>query len=369
MPMKRRVALFINDMNSIGGIQRVAANLARDLQAWYEVVLITMFSSTRTLFDHPGVRVETLGLPYYPGRFYPLYREMPVIGNRLRKVVRDQGIDSVICFWFHLASIAAVCLPRRVRTIGYEHIAFSGATGRWARIREWAYPRLDVVVSLTEQDRAQFSKLAKAVEVIPNYVRVPGAGNVTRQRILLTVGHIEHRKGIDRLLWALKEPLAAHRDWKLVIVGGGEVGHVEHWYLSYIHDLAGLLGISRQVELHPGTDRIGDWYERASVYVMGSRLEGFPMVLLEAKAHGLPVISYDCPTGPREIIRGGVDGFLIRGDHMEYAAAARQLMTDPLLRLRMGAAAVDDVTARFSPDRICRSWCNVIDGVLVSAPA
>ena len=93
------------------------------------------------------------------------------------------------------------------------------------------------------------------------------------------------------------------------------------------------------------------------------------MVLLEAKAHGLPVISYDCPTGPREIIHTGADGFLIGGNHMEFAAAAHQLMTDPMLRLRMGAAAVDDVIARFSPDRICRSWCDVIDGAFASAPA
>ena len=369
MATKRRIALFINDMNSMGGIQRVAANLARDLQAWYEVALITMFSPTKSLFNHSGVTVETLGLPYYPGRFYPRYREMPVIGNRLRKVVRDQGIDTVICFWFHLASIAAVCLPRKVRTIGYEHIAFSGATGRWARLRKWAYPWLDVVVSLSEQDRAQFARLAKAVQVIPNYVRVPEAGSLTRETILLTVGHIEHRKGIDRLLWALREPLAAHPDWKLVIVGGGEAGHVEHWYLSYIHDLAGLLGISDQVDLHPATDRIGDWYARASVYVMGSRLEGFPMVLLEAKAHGLPVISYDCPTGPREIVRSGVDGFLIRGNHTEFAAAANQLMMDLSLRLRMGAAGVDDVITRFSPDRICRTWCDVIEGTAASVPA
>jgi glycosyltransferase involved in cell wall biosynthesis len=292
MTKRHRIGLFIPDMNSMGGIQQVAVNMARDLRDRYDVVIVSMFSVHGRLFDDAGAPIVSLGFPYAQGQFNPRIRQILPVAARLRRVVADHQLDTIIGFWLHVSSIAAVALPRHVRTIGFEHIAFFGSKGYWAKVRKWCYPRLSAIVSLSEADREHLMRLNTNVRVIPNFVKIPSGGPApSREKILLAVGHIEHRKGLDRLLLALKQPLLAFPDWKFVFVGGGELGHTEHWTLSYLRDLAELLHIGRQVEFQPGTKAIGEWYDRASIYVMGSRLEGFPLVLLEAKAHGLPAIA------------------------------------------------------------------------------
>lgn len=359
---KIRVGLLLNDMNAAGGIQRVAANLARDLGNDFETVILTVYSSGNVIFDDPRLTVKSLNLPRGP--FYPRPREILGIGWQLRKLIAEERIDTVICFWFHWAIIAALALPKSVKKIGYEHIAFSAATGKWAKLRNWVYPRLDAVVSLAQEDSAQFAAISKRARVIPNYVELPEPGSfAAREKILLAVGHIEHRKGLDRLLWAMKDTLQANPDWKLAIVGGGDLGQVEQHYLSYLHALTGLLHLSSNVEFYPATHRINDWYRRASIMVMGSRLEGFPMVLLEAKSYGLPIVSYACPTGPREIVREGVDGFLIEDDAAAFGAAVQTLIEDAALRQRMGEAAREDVDLRFGEKRIYKLWHDLIEEV------
>jgi amylovoran biosynthesis glycosyltransferase AmsD len=87
------------------------------------------------------------------------------------------------------------------------------------------------------------------------------------------------------------------------------------------------------------------------------------MVLIEAKAHGLPAIAFDCPTGPKEIIRPGIDGYLIADDSEAFADAAMALMTNDDLRRRMGEAAQEDHRARFSVDSIIEQWRDLIEGL------
>ena len=129
-----------------------------------------------------------------------------------------------------------------------------------------------------------------------------------------------------------------------------------------------LLQLEGRVEFHPATSRIDDWYRRASIYVMGSRREGLPMVLIEAKAHGLPVIAFDCPTGPKEIVREGVDGFLIGRDSEAFGQAASSLMTDTALHQRMSEAALTDCRQRFSADAVLAQWCDLIEALHGDAP-
>ena len=106
---------------------------------------------------------------------------------------------------------------------------------------------------------------------------------------------------------------------------------------------------------------MGDWYRRASMYVMSSRFEGFPNTLLEAMAHGLPVVAFDCDTGPRDIIRPGVDGLLVAPDEgMDGLCRALDLsMNDKELRGRMATEAIK-VRERFSIDSIASQWDEVL---------
>lgn len=394
-----RVAFFLNDMCVPGGIQRVAANLARDLQPHCDTRILTVYSCPGTVFADAGVCRDSLGLPFTPDGFFPSGSEMWRIGWRLRQYVVEQRIDILVCFWWHLAIVGALALPRSVVRIGYEHIAYSAAFGHWEGWRRLAYPRLDAIVSLTEEDRPRYEALSQRsllqrmrrafrrqsleaprvnsgasseardrarVRVIPNYV----ASNLNprpadqRESILLAVGHVEPRKGLDRLLWALQRPLLSHPGWRLVILGDDSRASHHANYRGRLQMQAALLGLTGRIDLLPSTPAVQQWYQRAAIYVMGSHLEGLPMVLLEAKSHGLPIISFDCPTGPREIVQHGIDGFLAGNDIDAFADAASCLMADPALRRRMGEAALEDARQRFSPERITGMWLDLFEAGL-----
>jgi glycosyltransferase involved in cell wall biosynthesis len=269
-----------------------------------------------------------------------------------------------VSIWYDWSSVAALALPRSVKKIGWEHISYGEATATWHRIRSKTYPYLDAVVSLTQEDCPAFKRVSRHVRCIPNYVEavVPGP-SADREDILLTIGHLIPRKGLDRLLWALKRPLQDNPGWKLVVVGGGEKGHADRRHLYWVSTLMQLLQLQGRVEFYPATDEIEAWYRRASIYVMGSRREGLPMVLIEAKAHGLPVVAFDCPTGPKEIIRSGIDGILVDNDSNEFGESVSKLMHDAELRDRMGAAGVEDVKQRFSMHLAVREWLDLIESL------
>lgn len=361
---RRRVAVLINDMSASGGIQRVAANLVRDLRPRYDTMLLSVEPLDSPVFHEPGLDFRSLDYKRGARSRRALLMEYVAVGRRLRRFVAREGVDTVLALWYDWASVAAFALPRGVKKIGCEHISYFEATPKMRWIRSKSYPRLDAVVCLTAEDLPRLAPISRSVHLIPNYVPpVPPHPAEGREPILLTVGHLDSRKGIDRLLWALKGPLLANPEWKLVVVGGGEKGHADWGYLDYVSVLLHLLQLDGRVEFHPATGRIDRWYGRASIYVMGSRREGLPMVLIEAKAHGLPIVSFDCPTGPREIVRPGLDGFLISGDGEAFADAAASLMTDAGLRRRMGEAAREDQRRRFSAEGVIGRWYELIEGL------
>ncbi len=361
---KRRVAVFINDMNYAGGIQRVAANLVRDLRPHYETMLLSVEPLKKPVFYEPGLDFRSLNYRRSAYTRTTKALEFARAGLRLRRFVAQHRIDTVLAIWYDWASVAALVLPSSVKKIGCEHISYCEASRNMARMRSQSYRFLDAVVSLTAADLPLLARISRSACVIPNHVGAVEPRPVEqREKILLTVGHLDSRKGIDRLLWGVKQALLEHPDWRLVVVGGGEKGHVDWGYMDYVSVLLHVLGLGDRVEFHAATRRIDRWYQRAAVYVMASRREGLPMVLLEAKAYGLPIVSFDCPTGPAEIVRSGVDGFLIKDDSEEFAEAASALMGDVDLRRRMSRAALADFRERFSTESVIAKWCDLIEAV------
>ncbi len=359
-----RLAVLLNDMNSSGGIQRVAVNLVRDLGERYDTRLLSVEPLRKPVFHDPDLHLASLGFVRRGSTRLRYLAQLSVIALRLRRYVIEHRIDIVLAIWYDFACIAALALPRSVVRIGCEHIAFEEAPRFWRSMRRLSYPWLDAVVGLTEADLPNLSRLSDRALVIPNAIRMPSrVADDRREKILLSVGHLISRKGLDRLLWALQKPLHDHPDWQLAIVGGGEKGHTDWGYLDYLATLLKLLKLEGRVVLYPATQRIEEWYQRASIYVMGSRQEGLPMVLIEAKSFGLPIVSFDCPTGPREIVRHEVDGFLIQDDDYAFGEAANALMTDAQLWHRMSTAALEDAQARFSVEAVSHRWFDLIDSL------
>ncbi len=209
--------------------------------------------------------------------------------------------------------------------------------------------RLDKLVVLTEKDREAWVELNNVVAIPDPLSLYPiGISPLTEKRVV-AVARYSHEKGIDLLLkaWSIVEKRVS--DWRLDVYGDGN----RTPYNQLIEDLH--IDNSRCV-LHGRTDNVEAEYVNSSIFVLSSRFEGFGMVLTEAMACGLPVVSFDCPWGPRSIITDGDDGLLVENGNVEaLAGSLTRLMDDADLLQRMAVRGVKNVQ-RFSVDYIAECW-------------
>ena len=209
--------------------------------------------------------------------------------------------------------------------------------------------RYDRLVVLTEEDKALCSHCPNASVIYnPRTIESDVVSPLTN-KIILATGRLTGQKNFTELVHIWGMIAKEYPDWKLYIVGDGESK-------EEIKEAIRSVGIEDQVELLPFSNNIQEHYLSASIFAMPSTYEGFGLVLVEAETCGLPVVSYACPCGPRDIIRHGEDGFLVNpGDKKAFAQHLRQLIESEELRQAMGRAARAN-SERFALDVIMKQW-------------
>jgi glycosyltransferase involved in cell wall biosynthesis len=217
--------------------------------------------------------------------------------------------------------------------------------------------RLDKLVVLTEKDREAWVELDNVVAIPDPLSLYPKKVSPLTEKRVVAVARYSHEKGIDLLLqaWAIAEKHAL--GWRLDVYGDGD-------RTSY-NQLIENLHIDRsRCELHGRTDNVETEYVNSSIFVLSSRFEGFGMVLTEAMACGLPVVSFDCPWGPRSIINDSADGLLVENGNVEALADGLiRLIGDDDLRRRMAANGIKNVQ-RFSIDYIAERWKKLFESTV-----
>lgn len=223
------------------------------------------------------------------------------------------------------------------------------------RINIWSYDR---IVLLTNEDLRLDWRSNTKLTVIPNPVTVPTASLSSLQnKIAIAVGRLEYPKNFESLIRTWGVVHQKHRDWRLEIWGDGSLreGLQEQINRNLLEKVVLLKGY---------TDDIYSKYENASFLVCSSLFEGFGLMMLEAMFSGLPIISYDCPCGPRELIQDNNNGFLVQlGDERMLAEQICRLIEDENLRQRMGASA-HVVAKGFSIEKITNQWITLFNSVL-----
>lgn len=354
----QHIIMLCSRLDLPGGIERAVVN-------------------TANLFNREGNSVTLVVLDETMETFYPVDKGISVIqhslsfgitpeGNvisrkikllsdvlKLRKIIKGLKPGIIISSEYPF-TVAAVLAGGRnhARLLAWEHHHFSWIKKNrfWSFLCSQAYSRLHGIVCLNKIEEEHYKKIAPTY-VIPNVVQnAKGSRSAGDSNTILSIGWLIPRKGIDLLLTAAKVVLAKHPDWKWKLIGKGEM---KEQVLAFIktEKLE-----DRFLLQDPGKSAINDEYLNVSLFVLSSRSEAFPMVLLEAMSFGVPCISFDCPSGPADIITNQMDGLLVEKENpAKLSEAISSLIVNKAERKRMGENAFQSVL-RFSPEAIYQLW-------------
>ena len=356
-----KITLIIATL-SCGGAERVLSNMANYWASRGRTVRILTFDDggVAPFYDlHSSVELCPLNIASHSSNIFATIRKSLKRLKILRQAIIASDPDIVISFLTN----ENVYTLLATRFLGYPvviservDIRHHSEDLRWSIMRKLIYPAAETVVVQTSALRHWMEKTLRGVSVvtIPNpVVKEVGAklkDTIVPNPYVLAVGRlINNQKGFDQLLAAFAELHNEYQDLKLVIAGEGP-------------DKGALLNLSRELGIEdkvimPGAIRnIGSLQENAALFVMSSLYEGFPNALCEAMASGVAVISYDCPSGPAEIIRDGIDGILVPvGDVDGLSKAMRNLMSNSSKRASMASRAAE-IMDRFSAELIMDRW-------------
>jgi glycosyltransferase involved in cell wall biosynthesis len=352
----KHIAIIIGNITRTGGTERATVNLANmliDLEYHVSIVSLSGSESEGSFYPlNKNVQQIYLQMQNAPQHWLdkPLYYFRFV--KRLNKVLKQYAFDIAIGTGHAINSLLVLIKPLQCKAIVCEHIDYNALPFFSNTFRRIIYRRANKVVVLTKNAENCFT-FAKVVR-IPNALPfMPQENpNIERQKIMLSVGRLSKEKGFDRLLLIAAKLKSVAPDWKIRIVGDGDMK-------NELLEQQQKLGLTDFVEWKPFTQNIVEEYLNSSIYIHASYTEAFPMVLLEAKSCGLPVVCFDYGSG-EDIITDAVDGFLVKdGDMDSFVSKVRCLTSDVELRTSMANAARKSV-APYLPENIGKEWDKMI---------
>lgn len=343
----KKIVLVIKDAYSYAGTENICNFMSECLGEQHAVTIYSLEGHGKTFypFEHVKEIVSFAG-----------YRN-PIKSAVAR--IHQEGFDRVflismgrLSVMFALWNLLAM-KKKRFKAYACEHIAINSFS-KPIKLMKWLLLRYyDQVIVLTDKDQQVFSRWNIPSQQIPNPVVYKAYQRQTRSHQALAVGRLDHQKGFDLLLDIWADFSKTHPTWKLVIAGDGELR-------QQLRQQAATLGITDSVNFVGKVSNINDYYRNSDMALMTSRYEGLPLVLLEAKSWSLPVVAYDCPTGPREIINHGEDGFLVAmNDKSTFLARMDQLASDDRLFYTM-SENTRQTALKFDGNQIKQSWLALI---------
>lgn len=351
-----KVCFFSGDITRSGGTERVGSIIANELSKDndYSVTFLSLWEQNKKPFFEINNKIKR----------YVLYDE-PVSGKKhffsyikkIHEFVTENEIDILIDIDGILDMYSIPALKRtKTKLISWEHFGFcQNPDGNYRKFtRKLAAKRADSIVVLTKKDKEHYEKNLKVKCTIksihnPMTIQEKEITYDDGSKIIISAGRLSKDKGFDILIDVAKDVLEKKPDWKWLIAGEGEERElIEKKIKEY--------KLENKVILCGNVSNINDYYKKSALYVLTSRYEGFGLVLIEAKAYGLPCVSFDCPVGPAEIIKDEVNGYLIKCfDVEEMAKKICILIDNPKKRLEFSRHALDD-TEKYSLDKVIKEW-------------
>jgi len=362
MSQRPAICFLTGTLNVFAGAERMTATVANELARRGHRIHILSLCDSRSCFAlEPGIRHEALfeTRPSFRTHFFGTVQG-------IRAYLRRHGIAVLVEVdpLLTLFTLPA-CLGLNVRRVAWEHCNYDQDLGLPLRrlARRLSARTCHRIVVLTELDREKWVRAlgCRNVDVIPNALAfpLPAEPAPRTSRTAIAVGRLTEVKGFDVLLRAWVPVARAFPQWQLRIVGSGEL-------LGALTQLRDMLGLQEWVRFEPARPDIETVYREASLICLSSRYEGFPLVLVEAMAYGLPIVATNCETGVRAMLTHGENAQI--GPVDDPSALARgiaSVIANPELAQRLSAAGRRHVH-RYEAGEIAARWERLLFGGGVS---
>jgi glycosyltransferase involved in cell wall biosynthesis len=364
----RRVSILLFNAYGMGGTIRTCLNLSDHLSGTRDVEVLSVIRARKEPFFETSAAIT----PLTRGRGGLLAKLPSLLVHPDDHVYARCSMATDVALLGHLwrmpsgvlvttrpgfNTMAAALRPRGVAVVGQEHMNFESHLPGLKREMQRRYGGLDALAVLTRDDERDYRSLLDRVVRIPNSLpALDGGISSLDAPVAVAAGRLNPQKGFDLLIRAWARVATEEPSWQLRIFGQGADRAMLQKQI-FEHDLY------EQVLLMGPTQRLGTELAKGSIFVLSSRFEGFGMVIVEAMSKGLPVVSFDCPRGPAEIIDHGVDGLLVpNGDTDALEDAVLSLLRDERRRRSMSAAALDKAR-RYDREQIGRQWESLLDAL------
>lgn len=363
--MTKRITFVIASLGA-GGAERVMSIMANYwIAEGNDITILTLSDSSKSVFYElePRINYVPLGLEGNSNnKIEGLLNNIKRI-YKLRHAIKASKPDVIISF-LDTTNILTTLATRglKVPIILSEHNAINKVDigWLWSMLRARIYPMADKVVLLSERMRSYYPvSVRETAVVIPNPVLVSQNSTKDTPEVFLekpsimAMGRLSYEKGFDLLMRSFAMIKDDYPLWSVTILGEGDArGELEF--------LRNELGLEGKVHMPGLVKNPYDYLRQADIFVLSSRNEGFPVALCEAMACGSAVISFDCMTGPAEIIDNGVNGILVPPENANSLAnAMAKLIVSEDDRKRLGSMACD-ITTRFGVEKVMQEWIDLV---------
>lgn len=354
----KKIAIVISDVNQCGGTERTVISVANYLSSkGYQVQFISLFSNDGDIpfFDiENNIKIMHLGISSYSnGSIIKKIIGWSKSLFKFRGALKLNRTDLIIGTSRNTNFLSVIFKTKNQKIIGCEHFAYNVPMNEILRkIRNFTYKRLNRLVVLTEKDRSYYSKKGILTDIIPNALPFLSNYATHKEKLAIAIGRHTDQKAFDELITIWKSIEENTSEWQLYIIGEGPL---KNQNMSVAKQLK-----CKRIKFLPFTKQIGDLYNSASIYLMTSIYEAFPMVLIEAKNHGCVCISYDCDTGPSEIIKHN-DGIIIPNrDRSLFIKQLTDVMNDDTILSKMSKQARLN-SMEYTKDEIYPKWISLIN--------
>lgn len=360
----KKLLIYVNSINAFGGIERVIVNLCNNLMDTYEITILVKDEPVSAYKISPEIKINSLNCKLELNMDNRLQRVISTMGNLfdskriLKQFLKKNSFDYIYTAYITNATeVYFADKSYRDKLVVSEHASYYAYNRVYKLMKNWLYPKVKALSIPTTMDTEIYKDKGYNAFYIPHLTTFTNVeqNNLGHKKII-NVGRLTEDKQQEMLLdiWKKVNDAYPEHDYELLIIGSGEEE-------DRLKDKINLLNLSN-VKMIPHTPNIDEYYKNADLFVFTSRMEGFGMVLLEAMSFSVPCISFDCPSGPRDIVKDGYNGYLISCyDKEMYSKKIIDYMKLEDNKKKQMSKNAGETIAEWNNEKIIDRWISLFD--------